>query len=346
MTPTKTLYAVPVTDTVVVSTEVQQKVNAITLNSMQSLDNFGNDTAQILNNLSRDMSMENKLKSMGEIGDKIGNLLKTAKELDPSVLTEKPSFFGKLMGKIKDPIDSFVIKQKSVSQAVKDIANKLLEDRNTLLAENNKLEQIYNSNLSAFNKLEEYIIVGTQRLEELKQELSSFQGDESKYLELQTGQSFIDRFEQRLDRLNSSKAIVMRQLPQIRIMQSSNFREAETIQDCVNTAIPVWEQQINLYISQLRTKLALENERNVTKMINDTIKTSAELTHQNTVEIAQASTSSLIELDTIRTVQDNLLKSIDVMAQTAETGRQKRKESFLAIVDMDKQLKENLTKER
>jgi uncharacterized protein YaaN involved in tellurite resistance len=330
----------------VISPEIKNKLQVITLSNPEALNTFGEETANVLKNLSNDMSVDSKLKDMGEVGTKINDLLKKAKSLDPSVLLAKPGFFGKLFGKIKDPIDTFANNQKSVSESVKQIAVKLLDDRKTLLADNVKLDKVYDSNVIALANLEQYIVAGNNHLETLREELrvlSTSQSD-SVGLQIQTGKDVISRFEQRIDRLNSSRAIVLRQLPQIRIMQNSNFREAETIQDTVNTAIPVWEQQISLYITQLRTKLALENERSVNKMINETISASAALTHQNTVEIANASNNSLIDLSTIQTVQDNLIKSIDVMAATAETGRQKRLESFNAIALMDTQLKENLSK--
>lgn len=347
-----TIVVVPTQPNIQVPTVITQQLQSISFANQQSLDSFGNETSSILSNLSNDMSSEAKLKDMGEVGDKINSLLKTAKQLDPSVLLAKPGFFAKLFGRIKDPIETFANNQLSVSASVKKIGDKLLEDRATLLSDNKKLEKTYESNILALNELEVYLHAGKVRLSELKNELQNLKQlastnsnlNNEQAMIVQTGQGFIDRFEQRLSRLDSSRAIVMRQLPQIRIMQASNYREAETIQDCVNTAIPIWEQQISLYITQLRTKLALDNERNVTNMINDTIRTSSALTLQNTIEIANASNNQLVELNTIQTVQDNLLKSIEVMANAAEVGRTKRIESFNAISAMDTQLKTQLIK--
>ena len=48
-------------------------------------------------------------------------MMKTAKELDPSILLNdsKPGFFGSLFAKVKDPIETFALKQKTVAESIK-----------------------------------------------------------------------------------------------------------------------------------------------------------------------------------------------------------------------------------
>lgn len=339
-----------------ISEKAAKQMAEIRFDNPSSLDKYGESTATILNNMSQGMSTnEAKLKSMGEVGERITDLLKHTKELDAQSLlgSEKPGIIARIFNKVKDPIETFAIKHKSVSEAMSNVSQKLKEDRDALLSENNSLDRVYEENLSGLGELEDLIAAGLLRLAELKAE---FEGNKERishmekgsldydkeFLSLQEQQNFIDRFEQRIDRLNGSRAIVLRQLPQIRIMQHSNSKEAETIQDLVNTAIPVWEQQINLYISQLRTKTALENEQMVKTMLNDTIQANNEQMKLTAIEIAKSSTSSIIDAKTIISAQDNLLETVKVLQQAAETGRRNRADSFLQIMQLDKQLKDNI----
>lgn len=346
-----TIVSVNTVPQVQVSPQVMNQLKVITLDNPQALEKFGESSANILSSMSKDLGTSvTKLKDMGEIGDKITTLMKTAKELDPTILLSdtKPGFFSSLFSKIKDPIETFALKQQTVSESVKHIAKKLDEDRKALLEENKKLEIVYNNTLKALDSLEELLLAGGHRLLEIKQDFEILKQDaisapdDRKNLDVQKAQNFIDRFEQRLDRLNSSRAMVLRQLPQVNIMAISNSKESDNIEDTINTNIPLWETQINLYISQLRTKLASQNREATNKFGNELLAKNAELMHQNTVEIANASNSSLIDISTITTVQNNLLASMEVMKQASELGRQKRAENFQAIMNMDKELREKL----
>lgn len=313
---------------------------------IRSIENLGEQYSGILQNLSGSLAQsDTKLKSMGEIGNNITSLMSTVKSLDPEMINNKPSLFGKLFGKAKDGVTTFIDKQKTVDEAVLEVSQRLLNDRTELINENVALEKTYIDNISVLNDMESIINNGLEDVEILKLDLQDFQTSkpelsDEEALEVQSKKHFIERVEQKLGRLNNAKALVLRQLPQIRIMQSGNNTEIDTIKDVVDIAVPLWKSQLNLYISQLKTKNAVDTRKSVTDTINATIQKNAELMNQNTREIAAGYTSDIITSETIKIVNDNLISSISVMQESNKQVQQKRLESFNAIKQMDSELKQ------
>ena len=325
---------------------VKKKLQLINPADIQSMENLGEKYSGVLQNLSTSLAQsDTKLKSMGDIGKNITSLMSTVKTLDPSVITNKPSFIGKLFGQAKDGITTFIDNQKTVEEAVKEVSTRLLDDRQELIQENVQLEKTYVDNIKVLNDMEVIIETGLSDVDILKEELTEFQSaktvlTDEDALEISSKKHFIERFEQKLGRLNNAKALVLRQLPQIRIMQSDNNTEIDTIKDVVDIAVPLWKSQLNLYISQLKTKNAVDTRKSVADTINATIQKNAELMNQNTREIAAGYTSDIITSETIKIVNDNLISSISVMQESNKQVQQKRLESFNAIKQMDSELKQ------
>ena len=326
-----------------------RELKLINPSDIRSIENLGEQYSSVLQNLSGSLAQsDTKLKSMGEIGNNITSLMSTVKSLDPELINNKPSLIGKIFGRAKDGVTTFIDKQKTVDEAVLEVSQRLLNDRTELINENIALEKTYVDNISVLNDMESIISNGLSDIEILKIELQEFQTSKTETnsmtdedaLEVQSKKHFIERVEQKLSRLNNAKALVLRQLPQIRIMQSGNNTEIDTIKDVVDIAVPLWKSQLSLYISQLKTKNAVDTRKSVTDTINATIQKNAELMNQNTREIANGYTSDIITSETIKIVNDNLISSISVMQESNKQVQQKRLESFNAIKQMDSELKQ------
>lgn len=192
---------------------------------------------------------------MGEVGQTITSLLTTAKSLDPNELLEEPSFLDRIFSSASKKVDKFIEKQKSVSEVIKSTANRLMTDCQELLTENNRLQEAYDAHTKIVFEMNDMVVAG-QELKHLEVELEEIKTEAEKhengYLQVQNYQQNLDRFAQKLENLIRSKAIISRQLVQIKIMQNTNITEVDTIRDVVTTAIPIWETNIGLGISALK----------------------------------------------------------------------------------------------
>lgn len=337
MTPTTKLATTPTTSV------------GIRLGDIEAVESFGDSFTTTLANLSTSLSTsEAKLKSLGDVGSSITELLSTTKSLDANTLLDKPGFLDRILSRTTANVEKFIDKQKTVSEAVKATSLKLLNDRNFLVTENQTLQHVYEDYIIIVDKMSQLINDGFIRLQDLKTEFAAVktqtEQSDSSFLQIQNYQQCIDRFDQKLERLSTAKSLISRQLVQVKIMQNINTAEADTIKDTVDVAIPLWESQIGLVISQLKTKTSIDNRKNVQLVINETIQKNAQLMSQNTADVIEGSTSSIISIESVQAVQTSLISSITALQEAANIGRQKRADTFLQLTAMDDELKQTLIK--
>lgn len=348
MQPTKVLGTIPINN-IPVQAPIDTTKYSVSLSNPQSIETFGDNFGSTLSTVSEVLqTSETKLKNMGEVGKTITSLLTTAKSLDPNDLLAEPSFLDRIFYSTEKNITKFIEKQKSVSEVIKATSQRLIHDCDELIVENNRLQQAYDTITTTVMQMVEMIAAGQQIHQQFVLELSNIKTEAEKheegYLQVQNYSQRVDRFAQKLDSLIRAKAIVARQLVQIKIMQNTNITEVDTIRDVVTTAIPIWETNIGLGISALKTRQAIDNRQNVTNAINSTLQRNAELMQQNTQQAIEGSTSSTFSLETIKASQDSLINSINLIQNASELGKQKRAEAFLQITAMDNELKQTLLK--
>lgn len=344
MTPTKVLGEI-----ITVLPTKSTTALSINLADTKSIESFGENFATTLSKISETLqTSETKLKNMGEVGQTITSLLITAKSLDPNELLEEPSFLDRIFNSASKKVDKFIEKQKSISEVIKSTANRLMIDCQELLIENNRLQEAYDAHTKIVFEMNDIVVAGQELKYRFEVELEEIKAEADKhdngYLQVQNYQQNLDRFAQKLENLIRSKAIIARQLVQIKIMQNTNITEVDTIRDVVTTAIPIWETNIGLGISALKTRQAIDNRKNVTDTINQTLQRNAELMQQNTQAAIEGSTSAIISIETIKASQDSLINSINLIKNASEAGKQKRAEAFLQITAMDNELKDSFIK--
>lgn len=325
--------------------------NQIQLWNYRSVENFGSELATAAAEFTSNSSKMIKVGEAGNIGEKLNEMMKYTKSFDPSqILNKQPNFLTKLFTKVTSPIEDFKNKKTSVYEAIKTIGDTILLDKQKLLKENDNLEQMFiqnEKNIELYNVL---LAAGSIRVKEIETELSNLakiagetktQEDLNKYRD---GQNFLRQLESRVDNINSARSIAILQSPSIRDMQNNNAMQCEVIQTMVTVGIPAWEQQIAMYISQLETKKSIEMTKTIKNSINETMRQNAALMNENSIAIAEAANSSLIEYETIETIHKNLISSMEKVKEINEKGKQKRLETSNKLLVLEKELREKMLK--
>ena len=149
---------------------------------------------------------------------------------------------------------------------------------------------------------------------------------------------FLDRLEKRHD-LQLSRQITIQSAPQIRMIQQTNQTLAEKIQASIMTAIPLWKNQIAIALTLNRQKKAVESQKLVTKTTNDLLLKNSEMLKINTIETAKENERGIIEIDTLKKTQENLIQTIEETLLIQADGRAKRKSAEIEIGRMEEELK-------
>jgi uncharacterized protein YaaN involved in tellurite resistance len=160
--------------------------------------------------------------------------------------------------------------------------------------------------------------------------------------EYRAGQNFLRQLEVRVANMNSARSLAILQEPSLRDMQDSNSMQCENISTMVTVGLPAWNQQLAMYISQMETRKSIETTNALGTSINETMRQNAILMGQNSTMIAESANRSLIELDTLTTIQSELFSSMDKVKAINEAGKVKRQETATKLLAMESELKQKL----
>ncbi|MBR4953849.1 MAG: toxic anion resistance protein, partial [Oscillospiraceae bacterium] len=194
-----------------------------------------------------------------------------------------------------------------------------------------------------------YILAGRLKVEELRNvDLPAMQkkAEETGLPEdAQAANDFanmIGRFEKRLHDLELTRVVSLQMAPQIRLIQNNDTLMSEKIQTSIVNTIPLWKSQMVLALSMEHSKQAMEAQREVSNITNDLLKKNAEMLHQGSVEVARESERGIIELETLKHTNQELIATLEEVRQIQEEGRQKRAEAEVELGRIEGELKQKL----
>lgn len=330
----------------------QAKALATQINEqdMQSIVNYGYLAQKKLGDFSQNMLKHVQSKDLGEIGDTLTELMNTLNSTNPDdLLAQDSNIFRKLFGTIKKSIYEMSSKYQEIGAQVDKIALRLTNEKNQLLNDNASLEALYTQNKEFFDALTIYIAAGELKLQELETNLipqaiqkAQESGDQMDVQVVNDLQQFMDRLEKRNHDLKLTRQMTIQQAPQIRLIQNTNQALAEKIQSSVTTAIPLWKNQIAIAMTLLRQKNAITAQRQVSETTNQLISKNSELLKISTIETARENERGIIDLQTLKKTQQDLITTLEETLKIQEEGRQKRQHAEVELGHMEMQLRENL----
>ena len=313
--------------------------NAITDYGKEVQDQMSQFTDEVIGNV--------KSKEVGEIGDTLQSLVTSLNSADPEKLSgdKKPKIFW-LFKKIKDSVFEMTAKYQEVSAQIGKIATKLENQENDLLKNNDMLDEMYTANQKYFQQLNTLIVGGQIRRDELNKEMAALQADvdagkadQMDVQNLQDMKAQADRLDHRLSDLMLTREITIQQAPQIRMIQNNNSVLSEKIQSSITTAIPLWKNQVAIALSLLSQKDAVKAQDAVANTTNELLKKNSEMLHESTVDVAKASQRGLVDVDTLKETQENLISTIQEVMQIQNEGTQKRQAIEGELAQMEDHLK-------
>lgn len=318
--------------------------------NIESVMSYGAAAQKKLGEFSHSMLDHVQNQDTGDIGETLNELMYRLNEANPDDLrAEDSNIFKKLFGKINRSIYEVTAKYQKIGAQVDKIAGKLNKEKDMLLRDNAMLEQLYTKNLDYFEALNIYIAAGEVKVEELltklipeavkKAENSSDQMDVQHVNDLN---QFLDRLEKRVYDLKLARQMTIQQAPQIRLIQNTNQALSEKIQSSINTAIPLWKNQIVIALTLLRQKDAVEAQRQVSETTNDLLKKNSELLKTSAIETARENERGIIDLETLQKTQTDLIDTLQQTLEIQKEGRIKRKEAERELTTMETTLRDQL----
>ncbi len=327
-----------------------QLANQIDPKNQTSISLYGTQAQSKLMNFSSTMLDHVKSGNIGEIGEIITDLMKKLDQVNPDELqVEKRNIFSRMFGKMSRSVNEILARYQKTGAQIDRITVRLEHCKNTLIKDNTLLDQMYEKNKEYFQALNIYIAAGEVKLEELHTKLipelkrkAEQSGDQMAYQEVNDMIQFADRLEKRLHDLKLSRQITIQSAPQIRMIQNTNQTLMEKIQTSITTAIPLWKNQIAIALTLLRQRRAVEAQKQVSQTTNDLLLKNSEMLKTNSIEVAKENERGIVDIETLKKTQENLVSTLEETLRIQAEGRAKRHQAEQELVTMEEQLKQKL----
>ena len=288
-----------------------------------------------------------RTKDLGEVGNMLGDLVVELKGLNFDAEQKKG-----LNGLFRKPAQSVAELKASYNKAeanVDNIVEALEKHEITLMKDISLMDKMYDKNQEYLKELTMYILAGKLRIEQLRnEELPKYKAKAQETglpEDAQAANDFsnmIGRFEKKIHDLELTRTISVQMAPQIRMIQNNDSLMAEKIRSSIMNTIPLWKSQMVLALSQYHSDQAMKAQREVTDVTNSLLMKNAEALHQGSVNIAKEAERGIVDIETLKKTNMELIQTLDEVRQIQDEGRAKRMQAEQELTQIEGELKQKL----
>lgn len=323
--------------------------NGIDLMDSQTAILYGVGAQRNLAEFSDNILANVRNKDTGYVGDLMGELVEKVR--DVGVDEAEGGFLDKLpfLRSAARAVRKLLARYEKIEVQIDRIQRDLEEARMQMLKDIAMFDGLYEKNLEYFRGLQVYIVAGEEKLRETREETlprlraeAQAKGDPMSAQVVRDFEDTVDRFEKKLHDLKLSKAIAIQTAPQIRLIQNNDKLLVDKIQTAILSTIPLWKGQIVIALGLARQQSALQMQRSVTDTTNELLQKNAELLKQNSLDVARESERGIVDLETLKKVNDDLISTIEETIQIQREGRAARQSAEAELAGIEQKLKDAL----
>ena len=324
--------------------EFSKKIDV--LNTEQVL-NYGSNAQKNISEFSDSALNAVRTKDLGEVGTMLSDLVVELKGMnfDPE---QKKGLLG-LFNRAKQDIASVKAQYDKAEVNVDKIVEQLERHEVTLLKDISLMDKMYEKNQEYMKELTMYILAGKLRIEELRSvdlpELQRKAQESGLPEDAQAANDFanmIGRFEKKIHDLELTRTISLQMSPQIRMIQNNDTLMSEKIRSSIVNTIPLWKSQMVLGLSMYHSEEAMKAQREVTDVTNKLLESNAKKLHQGSVNVAKESERGIVDIETLKKTNQELIATLDEVRQIQDDGRAKRQQAEEELGRIEGQLKQKL----
>ena len=130
--------------------------------------------------------------------------------------------------------------------------------------------------------------------------------------------------------------------PQIRMIQNNDTVMVEKIQTTLVNTIPLWKNQMVLALGIAHSTEAAQAQRQVADVTNAMLTQNAQKLHMASVETAKEAERGIVEIETLKKTNAELIATLDDVMKIQAEGRTKRQAAETEMAKMEDDLKRKL----
>lgn len=319
----------------------------IDVTNSEQIMNYGSAAQKNISEFSDAALGAVRTKDLGEVGDMLGDLVVELQGLN-FTQEEKKGLRG-LFKKASNNIASMKAQFDKAEINVDKIVEALEKHEITLMKDISIMDKMYDKNQEYMKELTMYILAGKLKVEELRNvELPKYiqHAQETGLPEdAQAANDFanlIGRFEKKIHDLELTRQISVQMAPQIRLIQNNDSLMVEKIRSSIVNTIPLWKNQMVIGLSMYHSEQAMKAQRSVTDTTNALLMQNAQALHQGSVNVAKESERGIVDMETLKKTNQELIKTLDEVRQIQDAGRAGRAQAEAELTKIEDELKQKL----
>ena len=328
--------------------QISDFAQTINIQDTKSIIEYGGGVQKQMADFSDSVLQNVRTHDLGEVGGLLTGVITELKSFNPDEEEEKGGFFG-LFKKQGRKISEIKAGYDKASVNVDKVAQALQQHQITLLKDVDMMDKMYASNLAYYKQLSMYIAAGKEKITQVqnvdlpaakaKAEASGLAEDAQAAKDLEDQ---LNRFEKKIHDLELTRMVALQTAPQIRMIQNNDTIMVEKIQSTIVNTIPLWKNQMVLALGLNDSVQAAKAENEVTNMTNQLLMHNAEKLKQTTIETAKASERGIVDMETLRHTNQELISTLDEVSRIQTEGREKRAQAEVELRQLEDELKKKL----
>lgn len=328
--------------------KVEQIKDSIDMTDSEALLTYGAPAQKKIAAFSDSVLAQVRTKDSGEVGQLLNSLVTEVKEYDEK---SQGGFLRKvpLLGSLVNKADNVKQGYEKLSVQVERIAGALEQSRLKMMKDVVLFDRLYDENLTYFKELQLYIRAGEEKLEEMRTKtlpkLHAQAAASNDPMAVQVVADFeagVNRFEKKLHDLKISKTIAIQTAPQIRLIQNNDKALIDRVQTAIYSTIPLWKNQLVIALGLASQRQVLDMQRAVSDTTNELLERNAALLKANTLETAAENERGVVDIATVKKVNEELIATIEESVKIQREGRAKRQAAEQELAAIEGRLRDTL----
>ena len=322
---------------------VERYASEIDISNVEQIVRYGVGAQRNISDFSVSILKKVRTYDMGEVGESLRDLTIA---LDATVEPEKKGFFG-MFQKAKRGVGAIRANYAKAESNVDRIEQDLLSHEAVLIQDIAVYQQMYELNVQYYRELTMYIFAGKKALDKARAgrlaELKAIADRTNKQEDVQAYRDFEDlchRFEKKLADLEITRIISIQSAPQVRMLQNNDREMLDKLQSSIANTIPLWRNQLVLSLGIEHTRRSLDAQNTLANKTNELLLKNSETLKMATIEAAKAAERPIVDIETLRQCNRDLIASIKEVIRIHEQGATKREQAQEELVRIEAELKQ------
>lgn len=324
------------------SPEVQNIIKQIDLNDMNTVINFGGNTAIEISKFADKILHSMETIKVEDSGELLFQLNKIMDKFDIKDFEEKKKgLVEKLFNKAKKSIDALFKKYHTMGQEVDKVFVILKEYEVEIYQTNAHLDEMFGKNLEYYEQLEKYICAGEMVLEYLKNEVIpdlenkiNSLANELDQINYNNAKQIEEMVDQRIYDLKLAKNIALQSMPSIKTIQQGNYNLIRKINSAFIITLPIFKQCLTQSIMLKRQAVQAKATKALDDKTNELLLRNAENIALQSKMTAKLASGSFANIETLERSWQTIMHGIEETKQIQAEMKQKRIEGSKRLAEL------------